>query len=148
MALAFGMMPETARAQDLCAFIARNGPAVFGTPLQAAPQCERQGDLINTGVANNATGSDRVEIYSANLPDVQEVLNGVRRDTREGRALSDEPSLGKGALLERLDKGRGAVFHFAASGRYVRVSIRARDGLNDAYVARARQLAKALQSAS
>ena len=76
------------------------------------------------------------------------VLDGVRRDSREDRVISDEPTLGKGALLERTDKGRAAVLHFAARGRYFRVSIRARDGLNDAYVARARQLARTLQAAS
>ena len=148
LALASGLAPAPAAAQDLCAFIAKHGPAVFGTPLQAAAQCERQGDLLNTGAANNATGSDRLEIYIANLPGADAILDGVRRDSREGRVISDEPAFGKGALLERTDKGRLATFHFTGGGRYVRVSIRARDGLNDAYVARARQFAKALQGAS
>jgi hypothetical protein len=152
--MAFGVVlaccgvPAPAAAQDLCAFIAKHGPAVFGTPLHAAPQCDRQGDLTNSGAANNATGSDRIEISILNVPGVEMVLDGVRRDSREDRAISDEPALGKGALLERTDKGRGAIFHFADRGRYARVSIRARDGLNDAYVARARQLAQALKGAS
>ena len=146
--LACWVAPAPAAAQDLCAFIAKHGPAVFGTPLQAAAQCQRQGDLLNTGAANNATGSDRLELYIANVPGVEMVLDGVRRDSREDRVISDEPALGKGALLERTDKGRTAVLHFADRGRYLRVSIRARDGLSDAYVARARQLAQALKVAS
>lgn len=137
-----------AAGQDLCAFITKNGPAVFGTPLQAAPQCDHMGDLTFSGSANNATGSDRIEIAVLNIPGVEGVLDQVRRQSVEGRVISDEPSLGTGALLERFDKGRTAVFHFTARGRYVKVGVRARDGLNDAYVARARQLAKALQGAS
>ena len=147
LVLACVAAPKPAAAQDLCGFIARNGAAVFGTPLQAAPQCDRMGDLTQSGSANNATGSDRIEIAVLNLPNIEQVLDQVRRQTGEGRAISDEPSLGKGALLERFDKGRTAVFHFTAGGRYMRVGIRARDGLNDAYVARARQFAKALQAA-
>jgi hypothetical protein len=147
-ALAYCAAPAPAAAQDLCAFIAKHGPAVFGTPLQAAAQCQRQGELLNTGAANNATGSDRLEVYIATVPMVETVLEGVRRDSREDRAISDEPSLGKGALLERTDKGRGAVFHFIDRDRYLRVAIRARDGLNDAYVERARQFAKVLKGAS
>ena len=148
LARACATAPASAAAQDLCAFVAKHGPTVFGTPLQATPQCQRQGDLLNTGVANNATGSDRLEIYIASIPGVEAVLDGVRRDSRDDRAISDEPTLGKGALLERTDKGRGAIFHFVSNGRYLRVSLRARDGLNDAYVERARQFAKVLKGAS
>ena len=148
LVLVCAAVPMPAAAEDLCAFIAKHGPAVFGTPLQAAPQCDRMGDLTQSGAANNATGSDRIEIAVLNLPNIEQTLDQVRRSSQEGRALSDEPSLGKGALLERFDKGRTAVFHFTAGGRYMRVGIRARDGLNDAYVARARQLAKALQTVS
>jgi len=143
-----GLAPAPAAAQDLCAFIAKNGAAVFGTPLQQAPQCDHMGDLTYSGSANNATGSDRIEVSIINVPSVEQVLDQVRRQSTEGRVISDEPSFGAGALLERFDKGRTAVFHFVARGRYMRVGIRARDGLNDAYVARARQFAKALQGAS
>jgi hypothetical protein len=107
--LGCALAPERAAAQDLCAFLAKHGPAVFGTPLQAAAQCDRQGDLTNSGAANNATGSDRLEISMANVPGVEAILDGVRRETREGRVISDEPSLGKGAILERSDKGRLAT---------------------------------------
>jgi hypothetical protein len=144
--LACGAAP--AAAQDLCAFIAKHGPAVFGTPLQAGPQCDHMGDLTYSGSANNATGSDRIEIALLNIPGVEGVLDQVRKESRDGRVISDEPSLGRGALLERFDKGRTAVFHFTARGCYMKVALRARDGLNDAYVARARQLAKTLQAAS
>jgi hypothetical protein len=147
-AIACTSVAAPAAGQDLCAFIARNGPAVFGTPLQAAPQCDHMGDLTYSGSANNAAGSDRIEIAILNIPGVEGVLDQVRRDSRQGRVISDEPSLGAGALLERFDKGRTAVFHFTARGRYLKVGVRARDGLNDAYVARARQMAKALQHAS
>jgi hypothetical protein len=148
LGLACCAVPASAAGQDVCAFIAKNGPAVFGTPLQAAPQCDRMGDLTSSGAANNATGSDRIEIAILNIPGAEGVLDQVRKSSQEGRVISDEPSLGTGALLERFDKGRTAVFHFTSRGRYVKVGVRARDGLNEAYVARARQLAKALQSAS
>jgi hypothetical protein len=78
--LACSVVPAPAAAQDLCAFIAKNGPAVFGTPLQAAARCQRQGDLLNAGAANNATGSDRLELYIANVPGVE--FNGVPARTR------------------------------------------------------------------
>ena len=145
LALACAAAPVPAAAQDLCAFLAKHGPTVFGTPLQAAPQCDAMGELTKSGAANNATGSDRLELSVMNLPGIEQVLDGIRKDSRDDRVISDEPSLGKGALLERSDKGRGAIFHCVANGRYLRVALRARDGLNDAYVARARQFARALQ---
>ncbi len=126
-----------AGAADYCALLARHGPAVFGTPLQAVPQCDKQ-----SGAANNASGSDRLALAMVSVPDAGRALDEMRRDGRDDRKISEEPSLGANAILVRADKGRVAAFHIAESGRYLTIQLRARDGLSDAYVERARQFAK------
>jgi hypothetical protein len=128
-------------ATDLCAMLVKHGPAVFGTPLQAAPQCDQSGPA-RTGAANNAQGSDRLTIGVFRVPAGDQYVDSKRREKRDGATFTDEPALGKVAVLERRDKGREAVFHIADGDRYVAVMIRARDGLTDAYVDRARAFAK------
>lgn len=136
-----------AAAADLCALLAKHGPTVFGTPLQAAPQCDASGPS-RSGAANNASGSDRLEIAVIEMPGIAErAIDQERRDTREGRKVSDEPDLGRNAVLVRADKGRVAVFHIDDGKRLVRIGLRARDGLNDAYVERARAFAKIVKAA-
>ena len=144
VAIAAAALP--ASAADLCALIAKHGPTVFGTPLQAAPRCEQFGPARN-GAANNATGSDRLELSVAEVPGADRAIDEMRRDKRDGRTVSDEPTLGRDAALVRMDKGRVAAFHIADDKRYVTVQLRARDGLNDAYVERARQFAKVVAAA-
>ncbi|MDZ7651292.1 MAG: hypothetical protein U5L03_01330 [Burkholderiaceae bacterium] len=126
--------------------LAKHGPVVFGTPLQAAPQCDQSGPA-RSGAANNAAGSDRLTIGVFQVPAADQYIDSKRREKREGVSFTDEPSLGKGASLERRDKGREAVFHMADNKRYVAVMIRARDGLNDAYIERARAFAKVVKAA-
>lgn len=125
-----------AGAQDWCALFAHEAPAVFGTPLQAAPQCDE-----SSAAANNRTGSDRLAIYVASMPGSDMAVESVRDDAREGRTVTDEPSLGKTAILVRGDEGREATFHISDGARYVTVYLRARDGLDEAYVERARRFA-------
>jgi hypothetical protein len=144
MALAGAALP--APAADLCALIAKHGPTVFGTPLQAAPRCEQFGPARN-GAANNATGSDRLSIAIAELPGADLQIDDKRREKKAGHSVSEEPALGKDAVLERRDKGREAAFQIADGGRYIVVVLRARDGLNDAYVERARAFAKVVKAA-
>lgn len=146
LALGFALaLPAT--AADLCALLAKHGPTVFGTPLQAAPQCDASGPS-RSGAANNASGSDRLEIAVIEMPGIAErAIDQERRDTRDGRKVSDEPGLGRNAVLVRADKGRVAVFHIDDGKRLVRVGLRARDGLNDAYVERARAFAKTVVAA-
>lgn len=130
-----------ASAADLCALLAKHGPAVFGTVLQAAPQCDKLGPT-SSGAANNATGSDRLSVSIAEIPGADLQIDNKRRETKEGHSVSEEPALGKDAVLELRDKGREAAFQVADGRRYIVVVLRARDGLNDAYVDRARQFAK------
>ena len=127
-------------AADYCALLARHGPAVFGTPLQSAPQCDKQ-----SGAANNASGSDRLTLAVVSVPDASRALDEMRRDGRDDRKVSEEPALGGNAILVRTDKGRVAAFHIAEAGRYLTIQLRARDGLSDAYVERARQFAKVVK---
>lgn len=143
-AIAVAALP--AAAADLCALLAKHGPTVFGTPLQAPPQCDQFGPA-KSGAANNATGSDRLELSVAEVPGADRAVDEMRRDKREGRTVSEEPALGRDAILVRLDKGRVAAFHVADGKRYVTVQLRARDGLNDAYLERARQFAKVVVAA-
>jgi hypothetical protein len=131
-----------ASAADYCALLARHGPAVFGTPLQSAPQCDKQ-----SGVANNASGSDRLTLAVVSVPDASRALDEMRRDGRDDRKVSEEPALGGNAILVRTDNGRVAAFHVAEAGRYLTIQLRARDGLSDAYVERARQFAKVAKAA-
>lgn len=135
-----------ASAADLCALLAKHGPAVFGTPLQAAPQCDQSGPA-KSGAANNATGSDRLAIAVAEVPGADRTIDEKRRDKRDDRTVSEEPALGRDAILVRMDKGRVAAFHIADGKRYITVQLRARDGLNDAYVDRARAFAKVVMAA-
>jgi hypothetical protein len=134
-----------ASAADLCALLAKHGSAVFGTALQAAPQCDKLGPT-SSGAANNATGSDRLSIAIAELPGADLQIDNKRREKKEGHSVSDEPALGKDAVLERRDKGRVAAFQIADGGRYIVVVLRARDGVNDAYVDRARAFAKVVKA--
>lgn len=129
-----------ASAADYCALLARHGPAVFGTPLQSAPQCDKQ-----SGAANNASGSDRLTLAVVSVPDASRALDEMRRDGRDDRKVSEEPALGGNAILVRTDNGRVAAFHVAEAGRYLTIQLRARDGLSDAYVERARQFAKVVK---
>lgn len=141
IAAALIVLALPASAADLCALLAKHGPAVFGTPLQAAPQCDKLGPT-QSGAANNATGSDRLSVSIAEVPGADLQIDNKRREKKEGHSVSDEPALGKDAVLERRDKGREAAFQIADGGRYIVVVLRARDGLNDAYIDRARQFAK------
>ncbi len=146
LALALAVLALPAAAADLCALLAKHGPVVFGTALQAPPRCEEFGPARN-GAANNATGSDRLELSVAEVPGADRAIDEMRRDKREGRTVSEEPALGRDAILVRTDKGRVAAFHIADGKRYVTVQVRARDGLNDAYVERTRQFAKVVAAA-
>lgn len=135
-----------ASAADLCALLTKHGPTVFGTPLQAPPRCETYGPARN-GAANNAAGSDRLAISVAEVPGADRAIDEMRLDKRDDHKVSEEPGLGRNAILVRTDKGRVAAFHIADGGRYLTVQLRARDGLNDAYVERARQFSKTVAAA-
>jgi hypothetical protein len=147
LAAAMAVAALPAAAADLCALLAKHGPTVFGTPLQAPPQCDALGPT-RSAAANNASGSDRLEISVIEMSGIaQQAIDQERRDTREDRKVSDEPGLGRNAVLVRTDKGRVAVFHIDDGKRLIRVGLRARDGLNDAYVERARAFAKVVKAA-
>ena len=79
------------------------------------------------------------------MPDASRALDETRRDGRDDRKVSEEPALGGDAILVRTDKGRVAAFHIVETGRYLTIQLRARDGLSDAYVERARQFAKVVK---
>jgi hypothetical protein len=129
-------------AQDWCAFLAKQAPAVFGTPLQARPQCDGP-----SAAANNRTGSDRLELIVQSVPGAELAVDALRHDTRESLHVTDEPTLGRYAVIDRDANGKDATFHVADGDRYILVHVRARDGLNDAYVERVRQFVKTLKSA-
>lgn len=146
LAIVFAAVALPASAAELCALLAKHGPTVFGTPLQAPPQCDQLGPT-KSGAANNATGSDRLAISVAEVPGADRAIDEMRRDARDDRTVSEEAGLGRDAILVRTDKGRVAAFHIAEGKRYVTVQLRARDGLNDAYVERARAFAKVVKAA-
>lgn len=135
-----------ASAADLCALLAKHGPSVFGTPLQAPPQCDQSGPA-KSGAANNASGSDRLAMSVAGVPGADRAIDEMRRDKRDDRTVSEEAALGRDAILVRMDKGRVAAFHIADGGRYLTIQLRARDGLNDAYIERVRAFAKVVKAA-
>lgn len=135
-----------ASAADPCALLAKHGPSVFGTPLQAPPQCDQSGPA-KSGAANNASGSDRLAMSVAGVPGADRAIDEMRRDKRDDRTVSEEAALGRDAILVRMDKGRVAAFHIADGGRYLTIQLRARDGLNDAYIERVRAFAKVVKAA-
>jgi hypothetical protein len=133
----FAALPAFAAAADFCALVAKRGPEVLGTKLQAPPQKDTGGACA----ANNANGSGRLVVGTIPVPGAEAYIASLRKDLKAGESAADEPSLGKGAASIRREKGKAIEFLVPMPDRLLLVSRRERDGLTDAQIGRARAFA-------